>query len=462
MMLSSLISLKSNSLLIIITSLLSLLCNFTIAKEDFYYSYYSERTALYSLKGVLNNPFLNKVWTGPHCHFNTSIWYGIKCSTDGHVEELVLENMGLRGSISEKAFINLSELSVLSFKNNSLSGTLMDFGLNPKLTRVDLSGNSFTGKIPESLLGLSGLESFLVQDNSLTGPVPWFNQSSLREFNVSNNNLAGFVPRTPALKRFGYNPYSGNPGIVYYSSVRTENDDVTPTGSPPNDITDKKSFWESLKEYSYVFVVILLVVVILLLFLYIKQSRKLKKVMKEKAQVKDQGTKTAGQRIRREENNHVHDNQIKTVELESSQGFSRTSNNNNNKNNSRGGQDRGKLMFLRGDDDDNNNSEGILEMGDLLKASAEGLGQGTLGSSYKAMMEGKPVVVVKRLRNLKPMTEDEFVKQLLLIGNHQKHPNLLPILAYYNSKNEKLLVYKYVEKGNLFDRLHGELLNLFL
>ena len=69
-------------------------------------------------------------------------------------------------------------------------------------------------------------------------------------------------------------------------------------------------------------------------------------------------------------------------------------------------------------------------------------------------MDGKEAVVVKRIRDLKQLSSKEFTRQLHIIA-YQKHPNLLPLLAYYNSKDEKLLVYKYAEKGNLFNRIHG-------
>lgn len=106
--------------------------------------------------------------------------------------------------------------------------------------------------------------------------------------------------------------------------------------------------------------------------------------------------------------------------------------------------------------------EPAFEIRDVLRASAEGLGKGIFGNSYKAKVTGGPSVVVKRLRDLKPMTSEEFKKQLRMIGD-MKHPNLLPLLAYYYSSEEKLLLYNYAVKGNLFDRIHGEFcLCLFL
>ncbi|KAL1812149.1 hypothetical protein ACET3Z_022214 [Daucus carota] len=100
--------------------------------------------------------------------------------------------------------------------------------------------------------------------------------------------------------------------------------------------------------------------------------------------------------------------------------------------------------------------EGVarFELNDLLKASAEGLGKGNFGNSYRATFDDGRAVVVKRLRDLKPLSGDEFVKQVRGIAELD-HPNLLPLLAYYYSKNEKFLVFKFAVNGNLYNRLHG-------
>ncbi|KAK2979613.1 hypothetical protein RJ640_020105 [Escallonia rubra] len=113
-----------------------------------------------------------------------------------------------------------------------------------------------------------------------------------------------------------------------------------------------------------------------------------------------------------------------------------------------GGKEKvGQLTFME--------DVGVFELGDLLKASAEGLGKGNFGNSYKARLDDGRNVVVKRLRDPKPFTSDEFVKQLEAIADH-KHPNLLPLLAFYYSEGEKLLVYKYAPQGNLYNRLHDD------
>ncbi|XP_026434578.1 probable leucine-rich repeat receptor-like protein kinase At5g05160 [Papaver somniferum] len=97
----------------------------------------------------------------------------------------------------------------------------------------------------------------------------------------------------------------------------------------------------------------------------------------------------------------------------------------------------------------------IFELNDLLKASAEGLGKGNYGNSFKATLDNGLTVVVKRLTELKPLSSEEFATQMKLISG-LKHRNLLPLLAYYYSKDEKLLLYKFIPKGNLYNRIHVE------
>lgn len=111
-------------------------------------------------------------------------------------------------------------------------------------------------------------------------------------------------------------------------------------------------------------------------------------------------------------------------------------------------EERKELMFF--------SDETKFQMGELLRASAEALGHGIMGNSYKAMLNNGPNIVVKRLRDLKPFTKEEFAKMVKMISD-LRHPNLLPLLAYYHSRDEKLMLYKYAQNGNLFSKLHGNL-----
>lgn len=112
------------------------------------------------------------------------------------------------------------------------------------------------------------------------------------------------------------------------------------------------------------------------------------------------------------------------------------------------GGHQGKLVFV-------DEVEAEFELDDLFRASAEGLGKGNFGNCYKAMLETGEAIVVKRMIDLKPLSSVEFVRQVRALAE-QKHPNLLPLLAYYYTRNEeKLFLYRFAPNGNLFNRLHG-------
>ncbi|TYJ41053.1 hypothetical protein E1A91_A04G184000v1 [Gossypium mustelinum] len=91
---------------------------------------------------------------------------------------------------------------------------------------------------------------------------------------------------------------------------------------------------------------------------------------------------------------------------------------------------------------------------DLLKASAETLGRGTMGSTYKAVMESGFIVTVKRLKDARYPRSEEFRRHVELIGR-LRHPNLVPLRAYFQAKEERLLVYDYFPNGSLFSLIHG-------
>ncbi|URE00940.1 inactive receptor kinase [Musa troglodytarum] len=109
-------------------------------------------------------------------------------------------------------------------------------------------------------------------------------------------------------------------------------------------------------------------------------------------------------------------------------------------------QEPGKITFAK--------DGGGFGLEDLLKASAEGLGKGSFGSCYKATLDGARMVVVKRLRGVGPVTEEEFLKHMKSLSA-MEHPNLMPLLGYYFSTTEKLVISNYACRGNLFDRIHG-------
>ncbi|KAI3826186.1 hypothetical protein L1987_00231 [Smallanthus sonchifolius] len=96
----------------------------------------------------------------------------------------------------------------------------------------------------------------------------------------------------------------------------------------------------------------------------------------------------------------------------------------------------------------------VFDLDELLRASAQILGKGTLGITYKATLESDLVVAVKRVKEINSLTEKEFVHQMQLLGN-LRHPNLVEIISFYYSKDEKFVIHKFIQDESLFELLHG-------
>ncbi|XP_030940245.1 probably inactive leucine-rich repeat receptor-like protein kinase At5g48380 [Quercus lobata] len=80
------------------------------------------------------------------------------------------------------------------------------------------------------------------------------------------------------------------------------------------------------------------------------------------------------------------------------------------------------------------------------------IGLGKIGIMYKAVLPNGWPLAVKRFYE-SPSFEKQFVSELFALGR-LRHNNLVPLLGYCKERKEKLLVYKYILNGNLYDWLH--------
>ncbi|KAF9689808.1 hypothetical protein SADUNF_Sadunf01G0131100 [Salix dunnii] len=115
-------------------------------------------------------------------------------------------------------------------------------------------------------------------------------------------------------------------------------------------------------------------------------------------------------------------------------------------NNGRGGV--GELVIV-------NTEKGVFGLPDLMKASAEVLGNGGMGSSYKVRMANGVMVAVKRTREMNTLCKEQFDAEIRKLGRLH-HSNILTPLAFHYQPDEKLLVYGYKPKGSLLYLLHGD------
>ncbi|XP_059281475.1 probable inactive receptor kinase RLK902 [Lycium ferocissimum] len=89
------------------------------------------------------------------------------------------------------------------------------------------------------------------------------------------------------------------------------------------------------------------------------------------------------------------------------------------------------------------NTKEKYDLVDLLRSEAELMGKGTFGSSYKAELENGNIVFVKRLKDC-CLVQEDFSKKIQELAKLSDHHSLLPLRAYYYSKDEKLLVFDYM------------------
>ncbi|XP_024030027.1 probable leucine-rich repeat receptor-like protein kinase At1g68400 [Morus notabilis] len=387
-----------------------------IIKEEFYPD---ERDALIQLRdSVTSNLDLHSKWTGPPCHENDTNWVGISCS-NGHVVHIVLEGIELKGSLPSTFPQNITYLTKLSFTNNSLSGHLPNLSNLFDLEYVSLSHNTIWGPIPLEFIQLPKLNTLQLQQNYLYGEIPPFDQPTLTVFNVSYNHLGGQIPNTSVLQKFPNTSYGNNPGLCgtplenpcSFPPPPPSPPSPIPPVSPPNNKRSLGSRDVILIAVAAGFIPILVVLGFLFYYKVVHRREKKKEIRSgEICNGIAEERMPSSPKSRR-------DPEL-SVELE---------------------------FFDK--------EMPAFDLDDLLRSSAEVLGKGTLGTSYKTTLETGQNLVVKRLKDMKELSKKEFVQQMQLLGK-KRHENLARIVSFYYSKDEKLVIYEFVPDGTLFELLH--------
>ncbi|XP_062119409.1 probable leucine-rich repeat receptor-like protein kinase At1g68400 [Humulus lupulus] len=412
--------LKLNLLLLLVLRFSSSSSSSSTPSNDYYPE---ERDALIELRDFLSsNADLHKKWTGPPCIQNDTKWVGVLCS-NGHVVHLTLEGIQLKGTLPPTFLHNITFLTKLSFKNNSITGPLPNLTNLIHLQYVFLSHNNFWGPIPMEFTQLPDLNSLELQDNLLYGQIPPFDQSTLTVFNVSNNHLSGQIPNTSVLHRFPRSCFDHNSDLcgIPLEIPCLFSPPSLPPPPPPNSPpstrdNDKKS---TLKKWSIVGLIItaaalvsfIVIIGFLCCYKIIVQRKEAKKGI-------NAGMVSNGFSESRMTSPESSTDPEKGVDLE---------------------------FFDK--------QMPAFDLDDLLRSSAEVLGKGSLGTTYQTTLETGQRLVVKRLNNMNELGKKEFVQQMQLLGK-TRHANLVQIVSFYYSKDEKLVIYEFVPHGTLFELLH--------
>ncbi|KAE9613829.1 putative protein kinase RLK-Pelle-LRR-III family [Lupinus albus] len=410
----------------------------------------SERAALLSLRSSVGGRTL--FWNATNqtpCN-----WAGVQCEHD-RVVELHLPGVALSGQIPAGIFSNLTQLRTLSLRFNALTGHIPSdlasctnlrnlylqrnllsgpipdflFGLSD-LVRLNLGFNNFSGQFSTGFNNLTRLRTLYLENNQLQGSIPDLdNVVNLEQFNVSNNLLNGSVPLK--LESFSQDSFLGN-SLCGKPLSLCAGDGRNGSGSVPIEIGNNGGKKKKLSGGAIAGIVIGSV----------KSSSK-KTSSVDVSTVKDRELEVnGGEKTVSDVENGGHGNGYSVAAVAAA---ALTGNGNKGGEVVNGGGAK-KLVFF-------GNSVRLFDLEDLLRASAEVLGKGTFGTAYKAALEAGLVVAVKRLKDV-TISEKEFKEKIEVVGA-MDHESLVPLRAYYFSRDEKLLVYDYMSMGSLSALLHG-------
>ncbi|KAK1683014.1 hypothetical protein QYE76_011793 [Lolium multiflorum] len=394
-----------------------------------------ERGGLVALRdGLRSAKDLHSNWTGPPCHGGRSRWYGVSCDDDGRVVSLALDAIQLTGTLPTGALRGLARLAALSLRDNAIHGKLPELAGLDRLRVVDLSSNRFSGPIPRRYAAaLPALTRLELQDNLLNGTVPAFAQSELIVFNVSYNFLQGKVPDTHALRRFPASAFGHNLklcGDAVNAACRSRSPSAGSRDGPvvrPDDESGGRPTRQSrrfkLAAWSVVAIALIAAMVpFAAVLIFLHQTKKSREV-----RLGGRAAPAGGAA------------DIKDKVEEGKKSGSGSS----------GRDAQAQLQFFRAD------KAAGFDLDDLFRSTAEMLGKGRLGITYRVTLEAcvPPVVVVKRLRNMGNVPRKDFAHTMQVLGK-LRHENVAEVVACYHSKEEKLVVYEHIPGCSLFQLLH--------
>nr|XP_016475250.1 PREDICTED: probable inactive receptor kinase At5g67200 [Nicotiana tabacum] len=412
--------------------------------------------------------------------FDYCQWQGVKC-VQGRVVRFVLQSFSLRGTFRSNTLTHLDQLRILNLRNNSLSGPIPDLsgltnlktlfldhnffsGTFPlpllslhRLIILDLSHNNLSGSLPVELTVLDRLNYLRLDSNWFSGSIPPLNQTQLQIFNVSRNNLTGSIPVTPTLKKFNERSFLWNPNLCgkvintpcpstpFFDSPSAA---ASPRPSPLYQDAQSQGLLltpspqHKHKKVGVVlgFVVgtLILIAAVLCLFALVKKRR-------EESETEPKATKCTIETIT---NNAVNattsgpadNSQLLEIKLEKEVKVAQVSQQQ---------LKSGHLIFCSGETE-------LYTLEQLMRASAELLGRGTIGTTYKAVMASQLIVSVKRLDACKTsITSGEAFELHMEEVGMLRHPNLVAVRAYFQAKHERLVIYDYQPNGSLFNLIHG-------
>ncbi|KAK8660676.1 hypothetical protein V6N13_051591 [Hibiscus sabdariffa] len=376
-------------------------------------------------------------------------WVGIVC--DGEtIIGLRLTNLGLTGSVDVEALTRLRSLRTISLVKNSFTGPIPEFNKLGALKAIYISNNQFSGEIPDTYFGSMGsLKKLWLNENKFTGHIPLslMQLSHLVELHLEGNQFSGKIPELKypnVLKSLDLsgNKLEGNiPESLSTFNASTFEGNVGLCGKQVSKLCFQHPPFAKSDSPSTTAIIVILVTLVVVFFLLVvgiistthNEDDNLKNLNSSRDTLKSVNVVSSSTEQTSVESSRESSSSIKIKRVSSQ-----------------------KVVKNRMDDLVMVNIEkGAFGLGDLLKAEAEVLGSGQLGSAYKAVLGTGLAVVVKRMKEMNKLGKDGFGVEMKRIGE-LKHPNVMTPLAFHFRREEKLIVSEYMPHGSLLYALHGD------
>ncbi|KAL3533896.1 hypothetical protein ACH5RR_007417 [Cinchona calisaya] len=365
----------------------------------------------------------------------------------------------------------MKHLRHLNLSHNALSGVLGDFfaGLE-SLVEMDLSYNNFNGDLPSSFGYLTNLTSLYLQGNAFTGSVIYLANLPLSDLNIQDNHFSGVIPEQ--FQSINNLWFDGNwfdrgenypyPPWKYPFDNMPNEQNIT---SPP---TQQSSAMESyptrkvgghkkrrVRSGKIGFLVgggtLLAACAALALVVHIRrsQNQKLGRIGSSRNSLRSLAFRT--------------NREFSCTDIEGSPHISVV--------NSPPGirpwhlpPVRTKTLKVSRRSFSNSNnipiSSKLFTVAELQLATNSFsedklLGQGSLGSVYRAELPDGEFLAVKNISTVQlSLHEEEQFLNVVRIASRLRHPNIVTLLGYCIEHGQHLLVYEYVRNLSIDEALH--------
>ncbi|KAK8660674.1 hypothetical protein V6N13_051589 [Hibiscus sabdariffa] len=376
-------------------------------------------------------------------------WVGIVCDNETIIG-LRLTNISLTGSIDVGALTQLRGLRTISLVKNAFTGPIPEFYKLGALKAIYLSNNQFSGEIPNTYFGsMRSLKKLWLNDNNFTGQIPLslMELSHLMELHLERNQFSGKIPESkyPAVlksldlsgnklegnipecySKFNASVFQGNIGLCGKQLTKycVHHPLLHKSHSPPT---------AAVIVMSATLVVVVFFVIVGIVSTMQNEDNDLRNLSSSRETLRNVCVVPCSNR-----ETSIGSSRKSSLSLKIKLGSLKM----NNKN--------GTNDFVMV-----NEEKGTFGLDDLMKAEAEVLRNGQLGSAYKAVLGTGLAVVVKRMNEMNKLGKDGFGVEMKRIGE-LKHPNVMTPLAFHFRREDKLIISEYMPHGSLLYALHGD------